>query len=167
METINGEKRFLAIFNHAAVGIFIVDSEGKFLEVNRAFCMMVGRSVRQLRGMNCNEISHSDDKRLHLEFFDKLSKGEIEKYNLEKRFVHSIGEDVWVRLTFSAIRDENDGEFLYSVGVVENVTAEKVAESELEDILSKKMLDWNVNDPERERDRTTLRNLISGIQTSI
>ena len=30
-----------------------------------------------------------------------------------------------------------------------------------------KLLEWNVNDPERERDRTTLRNIVSGIQTSI
>lgn len=164
---INGDKRFLAIFKNAAVGIFIIDSEGRFVEVNGAFCTMVGYNDRQLKGINCNEISHPDDKHLHLEFFEKLSKGEIEKYNLEKRFVHADGEEVWVRLTFSAIRGDKNDEFLYSVAVVENVTQQKIAERELEDILTQRVTDWNLYDPDRERDRTTLKNLVSGIQTSI
>jgi len=164
MKNINGEKRFTAIFNNAAVGIFLVDDEGKFFEVNKAFCMMIGYSERQLKGMNCNEISHPEDKHLHLEFFKKLSNGELEKYNLEKRFIHRVGESIWVRLTFSAIRDDTNGDFLYSVVVVENITPQKEAETELENVLSNIILDWNVGDDERERDRKRLDTVVSNLQ---
>lgn len=164
MESINGERRFTAIFNNAAVGIFLVDDEGKFFEANKAFCRMVGYSEKQLRGMNCNEISHPEDKRLHIEFFKKLSNGELEKYHLEKRFLHQLGEVLWVRLTFSAIRDENNGDFLYSVAVVENVTPQKEAEAELENVLSEIILDWDIGDDERERDRKRLDTVVSNLQ---
>jgi PAS domain S-box-containing protein len=164
---INGERRFKAIFRNAAIGIFLVDFEGKFFEANTAFCSMVGYSERYLKGICCNELSHSEDKQLHLELFEKLSKGEVDKYHLEKRFIHANGEIVWVRLTFSAIRDDEDGEFLYSIAVVENITQQKIAEQELEEMLSQRVTDWNLHDPDRDRDRMTLKNLVSGIQTSI
>jgi PAS domain S-box-containing protein len=159
---VNG--KYKAIFRNAAVGIFIVDAEGRFFEINEAFCAMVGYSEKQLKGMNCNQISHPDDKHLHAEFFGKLSRGEVERYNIEKRLIHSIGEDVWVRLTFSAIRDEDDGEFLYSIAVVENITPQKQAEHELENALSNIILDWNVNDIERDTDRQRLKTVVSNLQ---
>jgi PAS domain S-box-containing protein len=164
---INGERRFKAIFRNAAVGIFLVDAEGKFFEANRAFCLMVGYSEDQLKGTNCNIISHPEDKKLHLEFFGKLSNGELDKYHLEKRFLHADGTAVWVRLTFSAIRGDNNDEFLYSVAVVENITQQKIAEKELEDVLSQRISDWNTYDPERERNKIILKNLVSGLETNM
>jgi len=160
----NGEKRFLAIFKHAAVGIFMVDPKGIFFEVNRSFCEMIGYSEKYLRGLDCNEISHPDDKHLHLEFFKKLAAGKIDKYNLEKRFVHSNGVDVWTRLTFSAVRDEESDEFLYSVVVVENITPQKRIEDELENVLSNIILDWNVHDLSREVDKKRLKDVVSNMQ---
>ncbi len=164
MDEINGEKRFMAIFKNAAVGIFLVDTEGNFFEANKAFCSMVGYNEVELRHLNCNEIAHPDDKHLHHTFFDRLSKGEINEYNIEKRFMRKDGGIVWVRLTFSAIRDEHDGDFLYSIAVVENVTLQKEAEHNLENVLSKIILDWSIDDTDRESDRQRLRAVVSNLQ---
>jgi PAS domain S-box-containing protein len=160
----NGEKRFMAIFRNAAVGIFLVDQEGNFFEANKAFCDMVGYTAVELKNMNCNLISHNEDKELHIEFFDKLSRGEINKYHLEKRFMKKDNGVVWVRLTFSAIRDETGGNFLYSIAVVENITPQKEIEKDLENVLSKIILDWNINDTDRENDRLRLRTVVSNLQ---
>ncbi len=161
---INGEKRFMAIFKNAAVGIFLVDQEGNFFEANKAFCDMVGYTAGELKSMNCNLISHTDDKELHIEFFDKLSRGEINKYHLEKRFMKKDSGVVWVRLTFSAIRDETEGNFLYSIAVVENITPQKEIEKDLENVLSRIILDWNINDTDRENDRRRLKAVVSNLQ---
>jgi PAS domain S-box-containing protein len=158
----NGEKKFIAIFKYAAVGIFIVDAKGMFSEVNEAFCNMVGYGEEELKTIYCNEISHPDDKHLHMEFFTKMSTGELEQYYLEKRFIHSSGNIVYVKLTFSAINDE-DGKFIYSVAVVENVTPQKKAEMELENVLSNIILDWNIHDTEREVDRKKLKTVVSNM----
>ena len=159
----NGEKRFEAIFKNAAVGIFLVDDKGKFFEVNDAFCEMIEYSATELEGMNCNQISYVEDKQLHLEFFERLSNGEVDKYFLEKRFVSKNDELIWVRLTFSAIREKN-GDFLYSIAVVENISPQKQAEHELENVLSNIILDWNIDDNEREVDRKRLKVVVSNLQ---
>jgi PAS domain S-box-containing protein len=160
----NGEKRFMAIFKNAAVGIFLVDREGNFFETNGAFCEMIGYTASELKSMNCNEVSHNEDKELHIEFFDKLSRGVIEKYYLEKRFIKKDNSVIWVRLTFSAVRDDTVGNFLYSIAVVENITPQKEAEHNLENILSKIILDWNIDDTDREIDRQRLRTVVSNLQ---
>lgn len=160
----NGEKRFMAIFKNAAVGIFLVDQEGKFFEANKAFCKMIGYTIGELRSMNCNKISHTDDKHLHHTFFGQLSRGDIDKYHLEKRFMKKNDGPIWVRLTFSAIRDEEEGNFLYSIAVVENITPQKEAENNLENILSKIILDWNVEDTDRASDRQRLQAVVSNMQ---
>ncbi len=161
---INGEKRFMAIFKNAAVGIFLVDQEGNFFESNDAFCDMVGYTARELKSMNCNLISHREDRELHIEFFNKLSRGEIEKYFIEKRFIRKDNGVVWVRLTFSAVRDEDVGNFLYSIAVVENITPQKEIEKDLENVLSRIILDWNIDDTDRENDRRRLKAVVSNLQ---
>jgi PAS domain S-box-containing protein len=160
----NGEKRFEAIFKNAAVGIFLVDSGGNFFEANKAFCDMIGFEEVDLKGMNCNDISHPEDKHLHIEFFGKLSRGEIDKYHLEKRFLKANDGVIWVRLTFSAIRDENDDNFLYSIAVVENITPQKEAEHDLENVLSDIILDWDIDDDQRKTDRERLKTVVSNLQ---
>lgn len=158
----NGEKRFEAIFDNAAVGIFLIDDEGYFFEVNKAFCDMIGFSEEQLLTMSCDEISHPDDKKLHVEFFHDLACGKTDKYSLEKRFIDVEGEIVWVRITFSAIRD-NYEEFLYSIAVAENITTQKVIEEELNAALTVMMADWDSEAESRRAEREYLRTTISNL----
>jgi PAS domain S-box-containing protein len=163
VDRYNGEKRFEAIFKNAAVGIILVDDRGNFFETNDAFCEMVGYSKDELMGMNCNDISYLKDRHLHLEFFTNLTTGELENYFLEKRFIAKDKSIIWVRLTFSAIRQKN-GDFLYSIAVVENITPQKQAEHELETVLSDIILDWDIGDSEREIDRKRLKAMTSNMQ---
>jgi len=157
----NGERRFEAIFENAAVGIFLIDDKGYFFEVNKAFCDMIGFSERELLAMSCDDISHPNDKKLHVEFFYDLACGRTDKYTLEKRFIHSSGEIIWVRVTFSAIRDEEN--FLYSIAVVENITPQKKMEDELNVALSVMMKDWDLEAEARRIEREHLRESISDL----
>jgi PAS domain S-box-containing protein len=158
----NGERRFEAIFDNAAVGIFLIDDKGHFFEVNKAFCDMLGFSEEHLLSMSCDDISHPNDKKLHIEFFKDLACGKTDKYTLEKRFIDSSADVVWVRVTFSAIRD-NDEMFLYSIAVVENITPQKVMEEELEVALTVMMKDWDLEAESRRAERESLRQSISSL----
>jgi len=162
MKVKNGERRFEAIFDNAAVGIFLIDDRGYFFEVNIAFCDMLGFKEEQLLAMCCDDISHPNDKKLHVEFFKDLASGNTDKYTLEKRFIDSAGEIVWVRVTFSAIRD-NDEQFLYSIAVVENISLQKIMEEELNVALSVMMKDWDLEAEARRAERENLRQSISSL----
>jgi len=161
------KRKFEAIFNNAAVGIFLIDHEGKFFEVNKAFCDMIKFSEEELLQMSCDDISHPDDKKLHIEFFKRLATGETDKYYLEKRFITGTGEIIWVRITFSAIRDDETNQFLYSIAVVENITQQKETERELDAALEVMIEDWNLESETRRLEKTNLRKTISSLAQGI
>src|ERR1700730_7151811 len=52
---------FSACFADAALGLSITDLEGRFLEVNQAYCAIAGYSEDELRGLDLQAITHPDD----------------------------------------------------------------------------------------------------------
>lgn len=65
-----------------------------------------------------------------LALFAALFAGTREDYRLEQRFRRKDGRDLWGQLTVSLLRDDR-GRPEYAVGMVEDITARKVAESAL------------------------------------
>jgi len=55
------EARFRAMFDHAAVGIAVVDLDGTLVETNTAFQRLLGYSADELRGRPSREITLPDD----------------------------------------------------------------------------------------------------------
>jgi len=63
--------------------------------------------------------------------FARLKAGEIETYQLEKRYVHKNRSTIWIELNVSLVRDAA-GKPAYRIGVVQDITARKHAEEEAE-----------------------------------
>jgi diguanylate cyclase (GGDEF)-like protein/PAS domain S-box-containing protein len=125
------EERFKGAFDHAPIGMSLVSTEGRWLQVNRALCQITGYSSGELLERGFTDITHPDDLDADLEQSRKLRAGEISAYRLEKRFVHANGQPVWV--SFSASRvDLDDGEPLYLITQVEDISERKRLEQELE-----------------------------------
>jgi two-component sensor histidine kinase len=57
-------------------------------------------------------------------------RGEIDSYQVEKRYFHKEGYPVWISLTKTLQRDEQ-GRPLYSIAVIIDITEKKAAEAEL------------------------------------
>ncbi len=57
------EERFRSAFAHASAGLFITDLEGRFVEVNRAFCQMLGRDEAELLGTPYQNVAHFERPR--------------------------------------------------------------------------------------------------------
>ncbi|MFP4144872.1 MAG: PAS domain S-box protein [Phycisphaeraceae bacterium] len=124
------EARFRAAFNQAAVGIALVDLEGRFVQTNERFCQIVGRSAEQLRGTRFLDLTHPDDRSSNERNFLQTAAGEIDRYSLEKRYLRPDGKTIWTRVTASPVRDAT-GTPRYSLGVVEDITQRKRAEEAL------------------------------------
>ncbi len=104
-ELAASEARFRAVFEHAAVGMGRVGfADARWLEVNDAFCRMLGRSRAELLATPWPEITHPDDVDLDLVPFRRMAAGALEVYTVEKRFLHQAGHHVWARLTLRAGR---------------------------------------------------------------
>lgn len=128
------ERRFRGLFDNAAVGIALVAPDGRCLEANQCLCDMLGYSEEELRQIPFAAYSHPEDIDADLEQFDRLLRGEIKIYSMEKRLFCKDGKEIWVHLTISPQWDE-EGSPLYTIGIAENITRRKHIEAEKEHLL--------------------------------
>jgi PAS domain S-box-containing protein len=121
------QQRWNATYEHAAIGIVEIDAEGRFLRVNESICDITGLTREELLGWRLFSRTHPDDRDVDEELYRRQVKGEIGFYSIEKRFVRKDGRVIWCAIRSSTVRDAN-GQFLYGVRVVQDVTARKEAE---------------------------------------
>jgi PAS domain S-box-containing protein len=128
------EERFRLSMTHAPIGKGLVGLDGRFVEVNDELCRILGRSREELAALTFQELTHPDDLEADLELLRALAAGEIDRYDLEKRYFHVDGSTVWAMLFVSALRDES-GAPRYYISQVQDITARKRAEAELSETL--------------------------------
>lgn len=125
-----GEARFRAIFEAAAIGIGHFTLEGNLAESNRALEEMLGYSHNELQGMPFAGITHPDDVAEDMRLFGEMTSGRRDLYQLEKRYLRKNGEVMWARLNVSLVRGPG-GEPQFAIKMVEDITERKRAEEAL------------------------------------
>ncbi len=83
--------RFRSVFDHAPIGMARVSLEGRYLQVNRSLCEILGRSEDELLATTWQEITHPDDMAASSAYARRVVEGEIPRYDLDKRFLHADG----------------------------------------------------------------------------
>jgi two-component system cell cycle sensor histidine kinase/response regulator CckA len=127
-----GEARFRAIFEAAAIGIGHFTLDGKLAESNRALEQMLGYSHQELQGMPFAAVTHPDDLSEDARLFAEMVAGQRDRYQLEKRYVRKDGVVVWARLNVSLVRGPG-GEPQFAIKMLEDITERKRAEEALRD----------------------------------
>lgn len=120
---------FRNVFEHAAIGIGLVDLEGRFLTVNQSLCRIIGYSEEELLAINAQSIIHPDDQKDGESWGTRMLVGEIDHYHTEQRVLHKQGPIVWVQLSASIVRDDA-GNPCYFIGQLQDITARKSAQEE-------------------------------------
>jgi diguanylate cyclase (GGDEF)-like protein/PAS domain S-box-containing protein len=124
------EARFRAMFDRAAIGMALVNAEGRLLESNPALREMLGYSDEELRGMHFADLTHPEDVVEDAASFEELVAGDIDRFRLEKRYVRKDGRLLWGCLTSSSVPGAG-GDPWFMVGMVEDITERKEAERAL------------------------------------
>ena len=123
----DSEKRFRAIFEQAAIGIALLTPEGRWIQTNGRMCGMLGYTREELAPLSIRDITHPDDYGPDIEQKDRLLRGEIPSFQLEKRYRRKQGDFVWAHLSVSLVRDA-DGQPEYLIAVIEDISERKLAE---------------------------------------
>jgi PAS domain S-box-containing protein len=131
------EERFSASFDAAPIGMSLISLDGRFIQVNRAFAELVGRSASDLGGMGFADITHPDDLGASLDAVDRLVCHGASSLLLEKRYVRAGGTVIWARVGVSMVTDHR-GWPLYMIAQVEDVTERKEQRERLEDLVRSK-----------------------------
>lgn len=124
------EKSFREIIEFAPIGMAIVSLEGRFVIVNQTLCNIVGYSNDELLNLTFQEITYFEDLSIDLEFVQQLLDGKTNAYQMEKRYIRKDEEIVWVQLSVSLFRDEDDTA-QYFIAQIEDITERKARDSEV------------------------------------
>lgn len=126
------EQRFRGTFDQAAVGIALMDLEGRFLRVNPKLCDILGFRASELRALTMEAITHPEDISLDIHPLRCVRNGEQTTYSIEKRLLHKSGTATWARLTISLLLDEM-GAPSHFIAVIEDVHDRHLAQTALAD----------------------------------
>jgi diguanylate cyclase (GGDEF)-like protein/PAS domain S-box-containing protein len=124
------EERFRYIFDYSKVGMNLLGPDYKYLKVNRAFCEMTGYAEQELLAHDFKGITHPGDIEANLALSKRLLAGDINFFNMEKRYIRKNGDILHGDLTVSAMRDES-GKLMYGIAVVQDITGRVLAQQKL------------------------------------
>ena len=121
---------FEEVFEHAPIGSGLIDTEGRWLLVNRALCDITGYTSDELIGKRFDGIVHPEDANNDLAERAALLDGGIPAYQVEKRYFDAAGETVSAILSMSLVRDR-DGQPLHYIAQLQDISARKELEEQL------------------------------------
>lgn len=127
---LESKQLFKNAFQHSAIGMALISTEGRWLEVNSNLCSFLGYSQKELLTKTFQDITHPDDLDADLNYVKQMLSGEIRTYSMEKRYFHKNGEVVWALLAVALVKD-NEGTPLYFISQIEDINKRKKAELKL------------------------------------
>jgi diguanylate cyclase (GGDEF)-like protein/PAS domain S-box-containing protein len=127
------EEHFRNAFDYAAIGMALVSPQGAWLRVNRSLCELIGYDERELLDSNFQAVTHADDLGNDLANLYRLMQGETPTSQVEKRYVHRLGQIVWALNSVSLVRDSdnNPAHFIFQI---QDITERKRAEAALQSL---------------------------------
>ena len=126
----DAEQRFGLAFTNAPLGMVLSGPDGRQIQVNQAYCDLVGRPEHELIGVVAGDFVHADDLENLTRHHAAIVRGVRDQVSLELRVVRPDGELIWARLHISSVRG-GDGMLRYTVSHIEDITERYRQELEL------------------------------------
>ena len=79
--------------------------------------------------MDFQSVTHPDDLATDLAMLARVGRGEIDTYELEKRYIHASGRVIWIQLDVAVVRGAA-GEPLYFIGQIQDITNRRQLEEQ-------------------------------------
>jgi formate hydrogenlyase transcriptional activator len=123
--------RWRSVFDNSAVGVVLMDVNGRVLATNAAYQKMLGYSESECESLSLLEITHEDYREYNLALFTELLEGKRNQYQIEKQYRRKDGTFVWVRNSVSIVPgSENTSRLVLALS--EDISQRKRAEEALD-----------------------------------
>ena len=128
-EALMNQKRFIAAFTHASIGMAVVQPCGRINQTNNALRQLLGCDEALLLGRRFDELLHPGDAELLRRRIENMAPGNGEPLSMELRCRSPAGE-IWVSLHCSRFVDPVDerGGLIYQL---HDITSRRRAEGQL------------------------------------
>ena len=129
-ELRGAHERFRSAFENAPIGMAMADLKGRIIRANPAMGDIVGRLPEDLVGVSVHDLTHPDDRETSRAEMQHLVSTGSTGYQIEKRYLHCDGHEVWVSVSVSCVQDEQERP-LYLIGQIEDVTERRALRERL------------------------------------
>ena len=120
------EDKFKYVFDHSLIAKSITLPSGE-INVNRAFCDMLGYQPEELKKINWADISHPDDIKLTNDSLNLIISGKKDSVRFTKRYIHKNGSVIWADVG-TTLRRNTENNPQYFMTSVNDITERKHAE---------------------------------------
>lgn len=129
-ELLESEARTRGFFDLTSAGVARWDvHSGKFLDLNDAFCRIVGYTREELLKHTMEDITDCDDRGEHARLVNEQRARGGGEFQIEERLIRSDGSTAWVQVSTNVVRIA-EGRFEALIAMVD-VTVRKQAEEAL------------------------------------
>jgi PAS domain S-box-containing protein len=129
------EERWRAVFENSAIGIALVDDQGRFHAVNSAYQKMLGYSEDEFRRLSFIDLTHDDDKNECVNVLLDLMEGKRQSWVGEKRYYRKDRSVIWANVHASLVPD-TEGAGTLVMAISEDITEPKRAGEETRKLAS-------------------------------
>ena len=120
------DKLFESAFNYSSIGMALVGLNGRWLKVNPSLCRLLGHDEAALLRIDFQTLTYPEDLDTDMAHVNDLLKGDIDSYEMEKRYIHRSGTLIWALLSVSLVRD-GAGVPSFFISQIQDITARKEA----------------------------------------
>lgn len=124
------EERFRRYFELPLVGFAVSSTDKRWLEVNDKLCSILGYPRQELTRMTWTELTYEEDLAADNALFDRVLRGELEGYSLDKRFVRKDGSIIYTSISARCVRGPA-GSVDHFIVVIQDISERKHVEGEL------------------------------------
>lgn len=124
------ERRWQGFYENTAVGIALVDADGKIMKANPALQRMLGYGPTEILDVSLVDISEASERATVRDQVYSLLEGRRGSYQREKRYARKDGSFLWSKICASVI-PAVDREGPRIAVIVEDLSAQKAAEDAL------------------------------------
>jgi PAS domain S-box-containing protein len=132
------EEKFGNIFKNDAIGKSVTMLDGT-MNVNPAFCQMLGYTMEELTHEKWQNITHPDDIELSENQLKQLRSGEKKSVRFIKRYLKKDGSIIWADTNVVLQKGRRDNPLYYITSIMD-ITERKRTEEEIQASLQEKEL---------------------------
>ncbi len=129
-ELKTSQETFSSAFNYSGIGIALINTRGRWIDVNEMICNMLGYTKGQLLAMTPHDVTYEEDRGIDDEQIAKMLRQELSTYTIEKRYLSKQQKIILVSLTVSLVWNSDDTPRFFIAQVLD-ITRKKELENEI------------------------------------
>ena len=134
------DSKLQSIIDNVNAAIILTDIKGQIVYVNRRCEEMTGYKQEEMIGRLYDEFSLPEDISASFERLEKINKGELTRYRIEKQWIKKDGTLLWTGVSVAPLFDEK-GNIEYLTATIVDISEQKKREAALKKLLEEQYID--------------------------